>query len=151
MTTSTSPGRWKREVAGLEEYGRDAVVYSDYEVIDASSRHVEVFRAGRLSAPQFRMLLITDIPVNGCTVLVPRRCFEQTGLFDERLKAAQDYDMWFRLAGGIRSFTFRVLSFAGACRAGDAADDFYVPRGGNANFAVARRDRVGPVPLADPV
>jgi hypothetical protein len=92
------PRKVEREVAVLGKCGRDAVVYSDYEVIDASSRHVEIFRAGRLSAPQFRMLLITDIPVNGCTVLVPRRCFEQTGLFDERLKVAQDYDMWFRIA-----------------------------------------------------
>ena len=92
------PRKVEREVAVLEKYGKDAVVYSDYEVIDASSRHVEVFRAGRISAPQFRMLLVTDIPVNGCTVLVPRRCFEQSGLFDERLKTAQDYDLWFRMA-----------------------------------------------------
>ena len=92
------PRKLEREVAALEKCGRDALVYSDYEVIDASSRHVEVFRAGRLSAPQFRMLLITDIPVNGCTVLVPRRCFEQVGLFDERLKVTQDYDLWFRMA-----------------------------------------------------
>lgn len=92
------PRKVEREVAVLEKCGKDAVVYSDYEVIDASSRHVEVFRAGRISAPQFRMLLITDLPVNGCTVLVPRRCFEQVGLFDERLKAAQDYDLWFRMA-----------------------------------------------------
>lgn len=92
------PRKVELEVAVLGKRGSDAVAYSDYEVIDASSRHVEVFRAGRISAPQFRMLLITDIPVNGCTVLVPRRCFEQAGLFDERLKAAQDYDMWFRLA-----------------------------------------------------
>jgi hypothetical protein len=92
------PRKVEREVAVLEKCGRDAVVYSDYEVIDASSRHVEVFRAGRISAPQFRMLLVTDVPVNGCTVLVPRRCFEQVGLFDERLKVAQDYDLWFRMA-----------------------------------------------------
>jgi hypothetical protein len=34
--------------------------------------------------------------VNGCVLV--RRCFEQAGLFDERLKAAQDYDLWFRMA-----------------------------------------------------
>ncbi len=92
------PGKLSRQVDVLAQDGRDAVVYSDYEGIDASGRTVEIFRAGKLSAPQFRMLLITDIPVNGCTVLVPRRCFEQAGLFDERLKAAQDYDLWFRMA-----------------------------------------------------
>ena len=92
------PRKVEREVAVLEKCGEDAVAYSDYEVIDASSRHVEVFRAGRISAPQFRMLLVTDIPVNGCTVLVPRRCLGKVGLFDERLKVCQDYDLWFRMA-----------------------------------------------------
>lgn len=92
------PRKVERQVAVIEKCGTDTVLYSDYEVIDASSRHVEVFRAGRISAPQFRMLLITDIPVNGCTVLVPRRCFGRVGLFDERLKVTQDYDLWFRMA-----------------------------------------------------
>lgn len=92
------PRKVGREVAALGECGGDAIVYSDYEWIDASSRHVEVFRAGRITAPQFRMTLVTDIPVNGCTVLVPRRCFGEVGLFDERLKFTQDYDLWFRMA-----------------------------------------------------
>ena len=97
------PGKIARQRSALVGQGGDVVLYSDYEVMDASGRTVEIFRAGKLSAPQFRMLLITDIPVNGCTVLVPRRCFEQVGLFDERLKATQDYDLWFRMA---RRFPF---------------------------------------------
>ncbi|MBE0604239.1 MAG: hypothetical protein IH611_11540, partial [Deltaproteobacteria bacterium] len=31
-------------------------------------------------------------------VLVPRRCFDRVGLFDERLKVSQDYDLWFRMS-----------------------------------------------------
>jgi hypothetical protein len=92
------PQKIARQVSVLEGRGGEAVLYSDYEVIDALSRRLEVFRAGKLSAPHFRMLLVTDIPVNGCTVLLPRRCFDEVGLFDERLRVAQDYDMWFRLA-----------------------------------------------------
>lgn len=92
------PRKVEREAAALSARGDDAIAYSDYELIDESSRRIEVFRAGRLRAPQFRMLLVTDIPVNGCTVLVPRRCFDRVGLFDERLKASQDYDLWFRMS-----------------------------------------------------
>jgi glycosyltransferase involved in cell wall biosynthesis len=92
------PQKIARQLSVLEERRGDAVLYSDYEVIDALSRTLGTFRAGKLSAPQFRMLLVTDIPVNGCTVLIPRRCFDEVGLFDERLQVAQDYDMWFRLA-----------------------------------------------------
>ncbi len=92
------PRKVEREAAALAARGDDAIAYSDYEVIDESSRRIEVFRAGRLRAPQFRMLLVTDIPVNGCTVLLPRRCFDRVGLFDERLKVSQDYDLWFRMS-----------------------------------------------------
>lgn len=31
------------------------------------------------------------------TVLIRRRCFEEVGLFDETLRAAEDYDFWLRL------------------------------------------------------
>jgi hypothetical protein len=43
-------------------------------------------------------LIVANHPVNGCTTLVPRSCFERCGLFDESLRTTQDYDMWFRLA-----------------------------------------------------
>lgn len=92
------PQKIDRQVTVLAGRQGDAVLYADYEVVDAAMRPIEVFRAGKFTAPQFRMLLITDIPVNGCTTLVPRRCFERVGLFDERLRTTQDYDMWFRLA-----------------------------------------------------
>jgi glycosyltransferase involved in cell wall biosynthesis len=73
------------------------VLYSDYEFIDPAGRKIGVrrIRPGRLP---FRASLVAEDPVNGCTVLVPRACFDEVGLFDLRLRTAQDYDMWFRLA-----------------------------------------------------
>lgn len=35
--------------------------------------------------------------VYGCTPLIPRSLFERYGLFDEKQRTTQDYDMWFRL------------------------------------------------------
>ena len=35
--------------------------------------------------------------VNGCTTLINKECFNECGLFDEKLKTVQDYDMWLRL------------------------------------------------------
>jgi glycosyltransferase involved in cell wall biosynthesis len=39
---------------------------------------------------------------NGCTMLIHRSHFERVGLFNERLKSTQDYDMWFRMFRGQR-------------------------------------------------
>jgi glycosyltransferase involved in cell wall biosynthesis len=73
------------------------VLYSNYELIDPAGRKLGVrrIRPGRLP---FRASLVAEDPVNGCTVLVPRACFDEVGMFDLRLRTAQDYDMWFRLA-----------------------------------------------------
>jgi glycosyltransferase involved in cell wall biosynthesis len=35
--------------------------------------------------------------INGLTLLIPRNCFERVGYFDEKLRATQDYDLWFRM------------------------------------------------------
>lgn len=86
------------QAARLKKEGRDVVLYGDYDLIDAGSRHLETTRVGWMKEPDFRMALVVDIPVNGCTVLVPKACFEGVGTFDETLKVSQDYDLWFRLA-----------------------------------------------------
>jgi len=35
--------------------------------------------------------------VNGCTILIPKLCFEKVGYFNENLKTTNDYEMWIRL------------------------------------------------------
>lgn len=40
--------------------------------------------------------LLTAI-VNGCTLLIPKKCFDKYGYFDPKLKATQDYDLWFKM------------------------------------------------------
>jgi hypothetical protein len=91
------PGKVAREVASLSGRPGTTICFCDYEFIDGEGRRLGLhpFR-GRLDA--LRVELIRGDPVNGCTVLVPRRCFEEVGRFDATLRTIQDYDMWFRLA-----------------------------------------------------
>ena len=35
--------------------------------------------------------------VNGCTLLIPKKCFDKFGYFDPKLRLTQDYDLWFRM------------------------------------------------------
>lgn len=94
-----TPRKIEIQVARLKEEGRDVVLYGDYDLIDAASNHLGTTRVGWMREPLFRMALTVDIPVNGCTVLVPRACFDAVGTFDETLRISQDYDLWFRMAG----------------------------------------------------
>ena len=80
-----------------------AIVYGDYDVIDKESKVVGT----RKILPSIPGDIIFDLfvkdPVNGCTTLIPRACFDRVGVFDEGLRTTQDYEMWFRLA---RYFSF---------------------------------------------
>lgn len=35
--------------------------------------------------------------IHGCALLLPRSCFEEVGMFNEKLKTTQDYELWFKL------------------------------------------------------
>lgn len=86
------------QVRMLTDTGRDAILYSDYEYIDHRGMKIGMRQIQPAAPSGFRLSLIVDDPVNGCTTLIPRSCFDECGLFDENLRTIQDYDMWFRLA-----------------------------------------------------
>lgn len=92
------PHKLSSQVEELSRQSSDAVLYADYEIIDGTGKQIGRVRTADIPMALFRRALVTDAPINGCTVLVPRRCFDRAGLFDERLKTTQDYDMWFRMA-----------------------------------------------------
>jgi glycosyltransferase involved in cell wall biosynthesis len=94
-----NPEKVAAQVAELLKLPKPSVLYGDYEVIDDRSRILRRVEIRHYAPDEFRQALICDNPIHGCTALVPRICFERVGLFDERLRTTQDYELWFRMAG----------------------------------------------------
>jgi len=92
------PRKIEVQVARMTAEGRDVVLYGDYELIDGASRVVGTERIPPVRPADFRHALVTRYPINGCTALVPKACFDAAGEFDERLRTTQDYAMWFALS-----------------------------------------------------
>lgn len=90
------------QIDSLRSFSDTVVLYSDYEFIDQSGGGLGVNRVEIIPPERMRLALIVSAPVNGCTVLIPKICFDRVGVFDERLLANQDYDFWFRLAKEFR-------------------------------------------------
>jgi len=44
-----------------------------------------------------RILVMNNVIGGGSSVLIRKRCFDELGLFDERLLVSEDTDMWFRI------------------------------------------------------
>jgi glycosyltransferase involved in cell wall biosynthesis len=92
------PTKVAAQVARLSSAPDGAVLFGDYEIIDASGRVIGSRRYHGTTAA-IRVELVTDDPVHGCATLVPRRSLDVVGPFDVGLRTSQDYDLWFRLAG----------------------------------------------------
>lgn len=87
-----------RALATLEN--KETLLYGNYEVMDASGKTLHVMKMQELgSEAQLSMPLfpLTHGIIHGCALLVARSLFDRYGLFDERLKTTQDYDLWFRM------------------------------------------------------
>jgi len=91
------PEKTSKQIAFIKAIGKPVVLYCDYDVIDVH-RTVTKTMAHHYNPEELCRALITENPVHGCTVLIPRECFATVGLFNENLRTTQDYDMWFRIA-----------------------------------------------------
>lgn len=92
------PHKVEAQIAQLASGEKDIVLYGDFDIIDGESRLKRSIRKGYVDPDHFRFALTISHPIHGCTALVPKRCFEEFGFFDETLRTTQDYDMWFRMA-----------------------------------------------------
>ena len=93
------PGKIEKQISFLERRPakQPLVIYSDFDVVDERGVLKGAYRINT------RYTSNPLIPVmfgflNGCTMLIPAVCFDEAGLFDENLRATQDYELWFRLA-----------------------------------------------------
>lgn len=92
------PKKTEEQVRLMAGAGEDCVLYGDFEYIDVDGRSLGIKRTGPVQRCGITYSLIMEGTINGCTVMIPRGCFDQVGLFDLELKTTQDFDMWFRLA-----------------------------------------------------
>jgi len=74
---------------------RKIVLYSDYCCIDEKSELISCIDLNLTDAKNFYYNLIME-GIHGCTLLIPKECFVKKGMFNEKLKTTQDYDLWFR-------------------------------------------------------
>lgn len=92
------PTKTEEQVKLVEEVGGDVIVFGDFEYIDPQGNYLGTKKTGPGLSCGINYSLIMEGTINGCTVMVPRHCFDKVGLFDESLRTTQDFDMWFRLA-----------------------------------------------------
>jgi glycosyltransferase involved in cell wall biosynthesis len=94
----------EKQIAALRKLSKDkrdkTILYSNWILIDKNSKRFDEFRiekrydAKKLNYPLYPIMKCV---VHGCTLLIPKKCFEEVGYFDPKLRTTQDYDLWFRM------------------------------------------------------
>lgn len=95
------PQKIQREIETLAQRGdMTRIIYEDYEMLDAETG---LKTPVRLHCSYDEALLEKSVfpvlqgAVYGCAMLIHKSHFQRVGLFDETLKATQDYELFFRL------------------------------------------------------
>ena len=93
------PDKVESQVQALAELKNlKTILYGDYAVFTNNPDVVSEKKLPSVPPVQFRYFLTVKNILHGCTLLVPKVAFEECGLFNEKLRTTQDYDLWFRLA-----------------------------------------------------
>lgn len=93
------PNKLEVQINYLRNENNPVILYSDYYWIDSESKILGLCKIPHIPPEHFLHALITSYPINGCTTLIPKSCFDTVGLFNEELKTTQDYEVWLRLVG----------------------------------------------------
>ncbi len=91
------PDKVARQIAAFEADPGLGLSFMGFDTIDADG----AFIADRSDIPWRHPDLLVSVfwanPINGSTVMMPRRVLDEVGPFDEALRADVDAEMWFRV------------------------------------------------------
>lgn len=80
----------------IEDSGK-VIIYSNYSIYFVDTNEKKDIYIEETPSEAFRYRVAVGNDLHGCTMIIPKSAFNECGLFDEQLRATQDYDMWFRL------------------------------------------------------
>lgn len=93
-----TPDKLEAQFRALQENPQAALAYSWTNCIDESGQFSRRGSYITVTGNVYAKLLLIDFIENGSNPLIRRQAFNEVGGFDESLTAAEDRDMWLRLA-----------------------------------------------------
>ena len=103
------PAKIAEQLAAFQAQPNLGAIGCGAELVDAAGVHIRfldyaqrhpVLHESWNQVSQFRAVALRQfwVSASGSGALIPKRTFEDVGVFDETLRAAEDWDMWLRIA-----------------------------------------------------
>lgn len=97
------PEKIATQMHAISKFDEDVVIFGNVRLIDNHSDTIEdIYFSARFSEEDEPFWYVLAILLSGCSMLIPRVCFDTCGLFNPALPTTQDYDLWFRIAARYR-------------------------------------------------
>ncbi|UTE75471.1 glycosyltransferase [Rossellomorea sp. KS-H15a] len=105
------PGKISKQLAKIKDSSTLAN-FTAYNIIDENNKIVYPGLPQSYNNSQVKKEFLQRNLINGSTVMVHQKIFKNIGLFNNKLRYTQDYDMWFRILvnGYDFSYTNEVLT-----------------------------------------
>lgn len=93
-----TPDKVKEQVNFLKNIeNKDYIIpFSDYTFVDKNLKEINYVKI-KYSEKEFLYKLVINSFLNGCTMLIPKKAFDEIWVFENELKTSQDYHLWFRM------------------------------------------------------
>ncbi len=94
------PYKIEKQIEFLEnqQSKENIVVFCNFDTIDEKSNYIKTIIPELTESENlFFIDLLISWPVHGCGVLFHKSIFDKVGLFNEKNKTVQDYEMWLRI------------------------------------------------------
>ncbi len=91
------PERFKKQVDFLEEHKDIALVGTFVVQIDEDGKEVKIYKSSTENR-DIKDALWHDVPVCHASIMCRKVCMEKAGLYREKLKFVEDYDLLFRVS-----------------------------------------------------
>ncbi len=96
-----TPEKIACQVALMNEQNKDSIFMCGTAFIDKDSkplnRPTRPWGNKAFSAEESLYNMFSGKGISGCSLLIPKKCFEKSGTFRTDILYMQDYDMWYRL------------------------------------------------------
>lgn len=98
------PNKLSSQVEYLKDYDENTILYSDYDLMDENSNLFATSIKNHKELTEKKEYALLRGAINGITLLIPKKAFEDCGNFRLDLRCTQDYELWLRMM--LNNYTF---------------------------------------------
>ena len=91
------PDKVLKQVEEINKYDDRTILYSNYSLINENSDFIDNVILNHEEYEKKPLNSIINMDINGITLFIPKKAFDECGLFDENLRCVQDYDLWVKM------------------------------------------------------